>query len=336
METSINHSNLRISRIFLYLIVVLSIQHSQLVYAAPDKIVGLPTKSITLATSEGGAMGFLTNVIKILKLDEREGINLDLKYFPATEGEMATLYGKVEVGFFAPISAVRANLENFDLNIFAPIAYNHSAILVPVNSKITTVKELTGKKLGVFPRVSGAYNTFATIISLMGMNLEKDFHLIFGVAPTLIAYLERKDVDAILMYEPLTSKLLATGKVRSIGTLKTMWEDLTGVSLINAGLAAHKKWILTHRDESLKLIKIFRETITYITKHPEIFDREDVKKALDVKTAYEVKLIKKNLPEIYAVEWNKKAIENINFFIQKNIELGLLKSDKGDPFIIID
>jgi ABC-type nitrate/sulfonate/bicarbonate transport system substrate-binding protein len=294
-------------------------------------------KSISIATSEGGAMGFLTNVIKKLKMDEKEGINLELKYFPPAEGEMATLYRKVEVGFFAPISAERANLEGNNINIFGPVAYNHSSILVPVNSKIKNIKELKGKSFGVFPRVTGAYNTLATIISLKGMNLEKDYRLIFGTAPALIAFLERKDVDAILMYEPITSKLSATGKVASIGKLKTMWEEITGVSLVNAGLAAHKDWIKLHKEEAKKLISIFRSAIVYLKSHPELFDQEDIKKILDVQTTKEIELIKKNLPEIYATEWDKKAIDSVKFFIKKNVELGLLKGgQETDTFIILD
>ncbi len=329
--------NLRVGRIIFITIFTLTIISIHLSSICFGKGSSQTIKSITMATSEGGAMGFVTNVIKILKMDEKEGINLELKFFPPAEGEMATLYGKVEVGFFAPISALRANLEGSNIKIFSAIAYNHTSILVPVSSQIKNVKELKGKKFGVFPRVTGAYNTLATIISLMEMNLEKDFRLIFGTGPALIAFLERKDVDAILMYEPITSKLLASGKVKSIGKLKDMWEDITSISLVNAGLAAHHDWIKAHREEAKKLVKVFTEAFLYIKTHPKLFDREDVRRALGVRTDKEVEFIKQNLPEIYAVEWNKKTIDNVKFFIQKNIELGLLKRQpKEEIFVIID
>ena len=50
----------------------------------------------------------------------------------------------------------------------------------------------------------------------------------YGAPPLLVGMLDRGDLDAILILDPFITRLMETGKYRSVGTIGKIWNEVTG------------------------------------------------------------------------------------------------------------
>ena len=49
-----------------------------------------------------------------------------------------------------------------------------------------------------------------------GLDFERDFQPVTGPPPALVTFLQRKQVDALAIHEPIVTKLLAEGTFRVV------------------------------------------------------------------------------------------------------------------------
>ncbi|MBI3075842.1 MAG: ABC transporter substrate-binding protein [Deltaproteobacteria bacterium] len=115
-------------------------------------------EKVTFASVKLGTIGFITHIAKVNRLDEQNGLDLDLKFFTPTEGINAFLFKKVDAGFVGIIPALRANAKGSRVRLLAPMLTSHFGIITSANAPYRTVDELKGKKVGTLPRVSGVYS----------------------------------------------------------------------------------------------------------------------------------------------------------------------------------
>lgn len=291
-------------------------------------------ETVTFGTTTGGSVGFLTDVIKAYRLDEKNGLKLDLKMFHPAKLANAVLYKAVDAGGFPVISAVRANLQGNRIRLFSGLLWANDSVLVPVNSDYKSIEDLKGKKLGIMSRVTGQYTSMAIVSKMRGIDIEKDFQLLIGAPPALVAFMKKKDVDAIMHFDPTVSKLILAKQVRELALVKDMWKKLTGGNLLLVGLAAYEDWIKTHPGTARRLVKTVADGIKYIKTKPKIFD--EVREALGIESEEVANLLKKRQPQYYPDKWDMDIIKNVKFMLQKNVELGFLdKLPKEDILIIL-
>ncbi len=67
-------------------------------------------KAVFASPAPGSAVGLLSEVIKEKKLDERNGLLLDVKYFDPAATEQAVVLRRADAGIFPVVSAARVNL----------------------------------------------------------------------------------------------------------------------------------------------------------------------------------------------------------------------------------
>src|SRR5260370_42183318 len=79
-----------------------------------------PEKAVFASPAPGSAVGLLSEVIKEKKLDERNGLLLDVKYFDPPATEQAVVLRRVDAGIFPVVSAARVNLNGDTIPLFAP------------------------------------------------------------------------------------------------------------------------------------------------------------------------------------------------------------------------
>ena len=128
-------------------------------------------KVIFSSTGAGSAVGLLSEVIKKNRLDERNGVALDIKYFDPAAAEQAVLLRRADAGIFPVISAARVNLLGERIRLFAPALINHNSLVVPKGTIATRLADLKGKRIGTLDRVSMTYTSMATIAKMQGLDL---------------------------------------------------------------------------------------------------------------------------------------------------------------------
>ncbi len=290
-------------------------------------------EKVTFSSVSAGSVGVITEVAKAQRFDERNGIALEVSLFNPADAEKAVLFKRVDAGIFAPISAARVNLRGERLRIFWPLLLNHTSILVPPGSPTKTLEDLKGKKLGIIERISSAYTSTAAIFKRRGFDIEKDFQLVISTPPVLVGLLEKREVDAIVIWEPIVSQLLAGERARELERLGEAWEGLSGgIPMLFIGATAHQEWLDANRETARRLARALGDAIQYIRTNPEMV--ETARKALGWKTPAEAALMRARIPRIYPAIWDDKVIEDARALLRQNVEMKLLEGlPKDDLFV---
>lgn len=204
---------------------------------------------------------------------------------------------------------------------------------VPADSPYQTLDELKGKKLGILPQITAAYTNMDLIAREKGWQLQSDFQLVIGGLEDQIKFLDNRDVDFAVVYEPRTSSLLAAGKIREITSMNELWQELTGERFIFNNIAAYDDWIAAHRKEAKALVATFLEAAKFVNENPSLIEKH--KDLLDLQTPAAVALAEERIPGSFVTEWNQTIVDNVNALIKKAVDLGILSQMPAEPIIQI-
>src|SRR5262249_44003019 len=107
-----------------------------------------PEEAVFASPAPGSAVALLSEVIKEKKLDERNGLLLEVKYFDPAATEQAVILRRVDAGIFPVVSAARVNLVGEKIRLFAPALINHNSVVLQKGSTATRLADLKGKRIG--------------------------------------------------------------------------------------------------------------------------------------------------------------------------------------------
>ncbi|MBI3090728.1 MAG: ABC transporter substrate-binding protein [Candidatus Tectomicrobia bacterium] len=293
----------------------------------------LAQPKITFATTATGTTGLITTVLKHQKFDEKNGFILEAPPFDPAKSENAIVFKQVDTGPMTPVSLARVNLKGNDMRIFAPLFYNHISLMVQKDSPSASLADLKGKKVATMARVTGMYNTFALVNRFRGLDIEKDYQLVFGAPPVILGLLKKKEVDMGMTFEPITSRLLTEGQLKEIGTISGLWREKTGQPMLMIGASAHNEWLESHQDEARRFTQALLDTLAYIHANPAAVMRANQEK-LGSKTDAVLNLLGERMPKILAKEWNDAVIQNLQLQVTKAVEFGLLPRDPGGTMFV--
>lgn len=112
--------------------------------------------------------------------------------------------GEVDVAVITSEMYAKFALKDESLRIIAADMLQNQAIV-----GVKELNELKGKKLGA-TTASGTYAMFVSYVKLSGLSLD-DIRVVDAPPLQLAQALERGDIDAVVCWEPLVSKLIAKG-----------------------------------------------------------------------------------------------------------------------------
>ncbi|MEW6609285.1 MAG: ABC transporter substrate-binding protein, partial [bacterium] len=263
------------------------------------------TQKVSLGYVSTGLTGLAVQVMKDLKIPEKYGIEFEYQGFldPSSSND-AFVLGKYQVNLAAGVNVIAlARSKGYKVQYFFPTLVNSVSLLVKKDSLYNSLSDLKGRKTGWYGLPSGGGTAFYVLAKKKGIDILKDYQLIQSKPPALPPLLEKGELDAIVIYEPFVSRMLATGNYRVIlGPFYQEWEKETGFKMEMSGFAAKDEWIDQNFDLIKKLIKAWKETVDYIKNHP----KEVLEKYPDytnLKTPQEIELGIKNIPLIYTDEW---------------------------------
>lgn len=295
------------------------------VTAAPATATATPAPrpaTVKFATVASGAVGFLTHVMTQRKINEKYALTLDLAPADPAAAEKAVLLKQVDAGLFPIISTARANLEGQPITIFGPLLWSHFGGVTFVDRPYTKLADLKGKKIATLAPISGTYQLTQVLAAVEGLDFVKDFEVVTGPPPAVLAFLERGDVEGIVHFEPNIGNLLLTGKYKAFLDHNAEWKRLTGQSMFSIGLAAHQPWIDANLDVARRLVAASLETAQVIQRDPSVF--QEFAKFLGLDTPERVKAAQERMGRIYPTEWNAAIADNAGSIVSKAVELKIL------------
>jgi NitT/TauT family transport system substrate-binding protein len=298
-----------------------------------DPVPSAPEKAVFASPAPGSATGLLSEVIKEKRLDERNGIVLEVKYFDPAATEQAVVLRRVDAGIFPVVSAARVNLIGEKIRLFAPALINHNSVVLQKGSTATRLADLKGKRIGTLDRISMTYTSLATIAKMQGLDLEQDFKLTLSPPPVLMALFSRGELDALVIFEPLVTRLVSEG-YREMMRLDQFWREQTGAPMVALAIGAHEDWISSHPGAARKLFRTVVDAMAHIQANPKSVVQEH-RQSLMIETDQQLARLAERLPPLYAARWDPALVANMDFLLKKNVELGLLKAMPKDEIFII-
>jgi ABC-type nitrate/sulfonate/bicarbonate transport system substrate-binding protein len=161
------------------------------------------------------------------------------------------------------------------------------------------------------------------IAARAGLDFERDFQPITGPPPALVTFLQRKQVDALLIHEPLATKLLAEGKFRVVIGLNDEWRKFGKADWLFVCAGAHREWVNQHRATARRLADMLLEAMRLLSRNPDLIEAEAPFLAL--KTPAEIALARERMLRIFPTEWNEAMVAGAMEAVREASRLGQIK-----------
>jgi ABC-type nitrate/sulfonate/bicarbonate transport system ATPase subunit/ABC-type nitrate/sulfonate/bicarbonate transport system substrate-binding protein len=279
---------------------------------------------VEVSVAAVGATGLLMRLVKDLGLDRKHGVELNVVPLAVADAERAVVQGRVPVGIFNPISAVRALAEGHPLKLFAPFLLNHNYLLVRAESPYRRLEDLRGKPVGSLSKISGTYNTLAAILYAKGLgDPERYFQVRFGEAVPLIALMERGDLEAVALFEAHVSRLLATGRYRVLLEFNEEFRRMTAADNLFIALAAKPAWLEANGTAARQIRAALAEAVEAFRQNPVGILERYGREIFGLDTAAEIQLAARRLRGVYTGRWDRA-------FLDRQIRQLRLVQSRGD------
>lgn len=203
---------------------------------------------IRIGTLRGGVSSL--DVIEKLGLDTKHGFRLKKVLFTKTlDLANALARGDIDVAVIPAEFVAKLREHGTDAVIIAVDFYQNQAVVARRGVNATGIEDLYGKRLGVF-KPTGTYAMFrAYMEALYHRDPEKAFRLADMPPPQLVQAFERGDVDAIVIWEPFVSKLVAEEGGHIVVEYSQLWRRWSGHVGSNGVMivyAARGAWARSH------------------------------------------------------------------------------------------
>ncbi len=174
-----------------------------------------------------GTVNWELDTIKTHKLDEAEGIDLQIVDLASNQATQVALQGgavDMIVTDWLWVSRQRADGADFT---FAPYSTSAGSVMVPAESDIRSLADLKGRRLGVAggPLDKSWLMLRALMIRKHGFDPDKDTAKVFGAPPLLNEQVRNGGIDAVLNYWHFAARLKAAG-LREVATVEQIAREL--------------------------------------------------------------------------------------------------------------
>ena len=209
-------------------------------------------------------------------IDRKYGIAAEYRAYPTLDGLFTAIRGKdVDVGFAGWTAIAQFRGKGFPVTMIFPVGRGVTVdVIVPTASPIKSIAELKGKKVGSFAGAAGTATVLFRVIAskFHGFDPGKTGDLQFAGPGLLPALLDKGEIEAAVMFDPIAAKLEGSGKYRSIGNLADAYKAGTGDDFLWIGYATNDDFMRADPEALTNFTRAWLESIEYVKSHPEVFE----------------------------------------------------------------
>ena len=228
--------------IFQFALLMVAFLAQILVFRPSARAAELPTVEVGLP--QDGLFGLGGQYILDKGLDRKNGFIMKPRWAGVPEIQRLLGIKAISVGLMTPEAGLRANLRDVPIRFLQPYQMSHMYVLVRKDAPYKSVEDLKGKAVALTSEVTTLYNLFDFMMRKRGVNIEKDFQLKKLGAPAIIAVLEKGEVEAGLIWEAHVSRLVTTGKYRTLLGFRDELSRLLNVKVMPViWLAGLEPWV---------------------------------------------------------------------------------------------
>lgn len=283
------------------------------------------------ATHPPSSIGTVAAVMEEHKFAEDCGVAVEFREFAPEEADIALLSGQSDIGYFGYNSWAGSDEKLQKLAMLAPLQAEHSTLFVPEDSPARRLEDLQGRQIGMLASVSGQYQDFNLLTAEMGLDLEEDFEVVTGPPPGVEAFLKRGEVDAALLFEPNSTRLMLEGGFRPIFSLTEQWASLTGDPLYMLGISANRAWLEEGNQQAAAcVVSAVRKATEMLANDPSVY--EGMEEVLGATSPEHLEQLAENLGKIYTPQSAEEAEDAIRAQLEQAAEFGIVPEVPDEIF----
>lgn len=313
----------------LTIIVIIGIVILGLVWWSPPSFLKPEPVKVQYQVATGGTNELRAQAIKKYGLDKKHNIDLEIISTDPGELERRIANGESYLAEVSPFTALTAKQNNVELRIISPAVYFNYYLLVSSNSRINSLEELKGGKIGTQPKVTAAYSALAIVLKSAGFDIEKDFSILFGNIPQTVAAVEKGEADAASASYPSAAAIIAGGKFKSIAALGDLWsENEDGLPLPFVVLAANGDWFEQNRKVARQVVETILEGGRFIQERPQVISElTDYLNKYNYNTPQITALLEAHIPNMLPASYGEKEVRAFERFFARAKQLKIIPPD---------
>jgi ABC-type nitrate/sulfonate/bicarbonate transport system substrate-binding protein len=293
---------------------------------SPAVATSKPAVNISLATP--GSAGSIWRAV-ISTLPPSLSSDFDINWIAGDPGQVQVQLaaGSLDVGVFGAIGLATLARKGSDITLFGPALNNHGRIIVKADSPFHKPADLVGRKVATQPKTTETYQQARVALSLIGIDMDRDFEIFFGPPTANLALFERGDVDAIIVIEPTATRAVGSG-ARELARIGDIWRNASGSDAppFLVGLAARQTWLSANRDLASSVARLFAAANGALRTNPKLFIDHAGEMGLRPKETAAIDLLATRLADVYPTEWDQRIWNAIHRQIEVAVKLRLLEA----------
>jgi NitT/TauT family transport system substrate-binding protein len=247
--------------------------------------------------------------------DKKHGIAVEYTAYPTIDGLFTAIRSKqVDVGFGGWTAFAQFRAKKFPVVMFYPVGKGVTLdVIAPKGSTYKTLGDLKGLKVGSYAGAAGTATVLFRVLAsrYYGFDPVKSGDMQYAGPALMSALVEKKEVAAALLFDPLAAKAVASGPFRSIANLADVYKEKTGDDFLWIGVATNDDFIAAQPAALSGFVRAWIESVNYVKANPQVF--AGVAKALQLDEAG-TKILRDRVNADYTLTWNDEVIRSLNRF----------------------
>lgn len=262
--------------------------------------------------TKGGVTALPIEVMRKLDLPKKYGLDIQfVEVISPDEGNKLWATGQIDVYLAASMGqGAILRSQGRPVQIVYSVLRLNTYTVVLKDSPIKTVADLKGKRFGIFTLASEVTGLYKALLAEQGIAFPDNpasLDVRTAPPPVLPSLLERKEVDAVNVFEPHITRALLTGKTRQLVDDNEELKRMTKLDYVLLGIGVQEAFAKNNPDVTRTLIKMWQEAVGFIKSNPEEAF-EGYAKALGFDTPEKKKLLMERLTPLFLLKWDEETV----------------------------
>ncbi len=259
--------------------------------------------------------GIASRVMVAQGIDRKHGLAVEYSQYPTLDGLFTAIRGKqVDIGFggWTAFSQFRAN--GVPISVVFPVGRGASLdVLVKADSPIRSLADLKDKKIASYAGAAGTATVLLRVVTskYFGYDPANGSRLQY-IGPGLVtSMLDKGEIDAGVLFDPLAAKAIASGKYRSIANLPAVYKEKSGEDFLWIALATNDDFSTKQSAALTRFVAAWVEAVDYVKANPAVVETYARQIGFDQAGA---ELLRNRVVADYVMEWDADRIRELNNF----------------------
>jgi NitT/TauT family transport system substrate-binding protein len=281
--------------------------------------------------------GIAVQAMKEQKFDQKHGLTVEYVTYPTLDGLFTAIRGKdVDVGFGGWTAFAQFRGQGIPVTAIYSVGRGATLdVIVPQASPVKTLADLKGKKIGSYAGAAGTATVLFRVLTskYFGFDSGKTGHLQYAAPGLLTALIEKGELDAALLFDPLAARAVVSGKFRSVANLGDVYKQQVGEDFLWIVYGTNEDAMKRSPEALTSFTRAWMESVHWVQAHPQIFTTYG--KTLGFDTDEGVRLLRERVLKDYILRWDDPFIATLGTFARMANEVmgkGYLDSIPPEAF----